>query len=87
MLLSHFDAWKEQREEQWKEANGSSQGEAKGKTEGKSKGIDLSPGGEIRRGGAILAKRIRGAKLVTLERRFKRAIVAPDLRSVFNPPH
>ena len=31
-------------------------------------------------------KRIRGAKLVTLERWFKRAIVAPNLRSVFNPP-
>jgi len=31
-------------------------------------------------------KRIRGARLVTLERWFKRAIVAPDLPSVFNPP-
>jgi hypothetical protein len=31
-------------------------------------------------------KRIRAAKLVTIERWFKRAIVAPDLRSVFNPP-
>jgi hypothetical protein len=31
-------------------------------------------------------KRIRGAKLATLERWFKRAIVAPDLPSVFNPP-
>jgi hypothetical protein len=31
-------------------------------------------------------KRIRGARLATLERWFKRAIDAPDLRSVFNPP-
>jgi hypothetical protein len=31
-------------------------------------------------------KRICEAKLVTLERWFKRAIVAPDLPSVFNPP-
>jgi hypothetical protein len=30
-------------------------------------------------------KRIRGARLVTLERWFKRAIVAPDLPSVFKP--
>jgi hypothetical protein len=30
-------------------------------------------------------KRIRAARLVTLERWFKRAIVAPDLPSVFNP--
>jgi hypothetical protein len=31
-------------------------------------------------------KRIRGAKLATLEHWFKRAIVAPDLPSIFNPP-
>jgi len=31
-------------------------------------------------------KRIRGARLATLDRWFKRAIVAPDLRSVFSPP-
>jgi hypothetical protein len=31
-------------------------------------------------------KRIRAARLVTLERWFKRAIVAPDVPSVFNPP-
>jgi hypothetical protein len=31
-------------------------------------------------------KRIHGARLVTLERWFKRAIVARDLRSVFSPP-
>jgi hypothetical protein len=31
-------------------------------------------------------KRIRGANLATLERWFKRAIAAPDLLSVFNPP-
>jgi hypothetical protein len=31
-------------------------------------------------------KRIRGAKLATLDRWFKRAIVARDLSSVFEPP-
>jgi hypothetical protein len=33
-----------------------------------------------------LRKRIRGANLATLERWFKRAIVAPDLPSVFAEP-
>ncbi len=63
-------------------AEGVAQGVAKGKAdalmsllEGKFGAVALS-----RR------KRIRGARLVTLERWFKRGIVAPDLRSVFNPP-
>jgi len=31
-------------------------------------------------------KQIRGAELTTLECWFKRAVVAPDLSSVFEPP-
>lgn len=31
-------------------------------------------------------KRIRGARLETLDRWFKRAIAAPNLTSIFNPP-
>ena len=66
------------------------EGKAEGLVEGVAKGkaealISLLAG----RFGAVAPssqKRIRAAKLVTLERWFKRAIVAPDLRSVFNPP-
>jgi len=59
---------------------------AKGKAEGKAEAL-MSLLAE--RFGAVAPswqKRIRGAKLATLDRWFKRAIVAPDLRSVFNPP-
>jgi Putative transposase, YhgA-like len=73
MLSTQFEAWKEQ----WL-----AEGEAKGKAEAL---ICLL----AERFGAVAPswqKRIRGAKLVTLERWFKRAIVAPDLPSVFNPP-
>jgi hypothetical protein len=89
MLATQFEAWKEQ----WL-AEGKAEGEAKGKAEGLAEGeakgkaealISLLAG----RFGAVAPswqKRIREAKLVTLERWFKRAIVAPDLPSVFNPP-
>jgi len=73
MLATQFEAWKKQ----WL-----TEGEAKGKGEAL---ICLL----AERFGAVAPswqKRIRGAKLVTLERWFKRAIVAPDLPSVFNPP-
>jgi hypothetical protein len=73
MLATQFEAWKEQ----WL-----AEGEAKGKAEAL---ICLL----AERFGAVAPswqKRIRGAKLVTLERWLKRVIVAPDLRSVFNPP-
>jgi hypothetical protein len=61
-------------------------GVAKGKAEGKAEAL-MSILAE--RFGAVAPswqKRIRGAKLPTLELWVKRAIVAPDLRSVFNPP-
>ena len=70
-------AWKQQ----WL-AEGLAQGEAKGKAEAL---ICLL----TERFGAVAPsrqKRIRGAKLETLDRWFKSAILAPDLPSVFNPP-
>jgi hypothetical protein len=73
MLATQFEAWKEQ----WL-AEGEAKGEAKAL-------ICLL----AERFGAVAPsrqKRIRRAKPATLERWFKRAIVAPDLPSVFNPP-
>ena len=55
--------------EAWKE-----QWLAEGKAEGKAEALIC----------LLAEKRIRGARVVTLERWFKRAIVAPDLSSVFN---
>jgi hypothetical protein len=77
MLADSFKAWKEQ----WL-----AEGEAKGRAEGKAEALLCLL---AERFGAVAPsrqKRIRGAKLATLERWFKRAIVAPDLRSVFNAP-
>jgi hypothetical protein len=77
---------------------GKEQWVAKGKAEGKAEGIAVGKAqGKAEalvcllaeRFGAVAPswqKRIRGAKLATLERWFKRAIVASDLRSVFHPP-
>ncbi len=81
MLATQFDAWKEQ----WF-AEGKSEGLARGKAEGKAEALICLL---AERFGAVAPswrKRIRGARLVTLERWFKRAVVAPDLSSVFNPP-
>jgi hypothetical protein len=72
MFSIDFEPWKEQ----WL-----AEGMAKGKAEAL---ICLL----AERFGAVAPswqKRIHGAKLETLERWFKRAIVAPDLRSVFKP--
>jgi hypothetical protein len=77
MLATQFEAWKDQ---------SLAEGQAKGKAEGKAEALICLL---AERFGAVAPswqKRIRGAKLVTLERWFKRAIVAPDLPSVFNPP-
>jgi len=93
MLVDTFRAW----EKQWF-AEGKAEGEAKGKAAGKAEGkaegkiegksealITLLVGrfGEV---APSWQERIRGAELVTLEHWFERAIVAPDLPSVFNPP-
>jgi hypothetical protein len=77
MLASHFEAWREQ----WL-----AEGKAEGRAEGKAEALICLL---AERFGAVAPswqKRIRGAKLVTLDRWFKRAILAPDLPSVFNPP-
>ena len=76
MLTIEFEAWREQC---------LAEGKAKGKAEGKAEALICLL---AERFGAVAPswrKRIRGARLVTLERWFKRAIVAPDLPSVFNP--
>jgi len=81
MLATQFEAWKEQ----WL-AEGKAEGLAEGKAKGKAEALICLL---VERFGAVAPswqKRIRGAKLVTLERWFKRAIGAPDLPSVFNPP-
>jgi hypothetical protein len=77
MLATQFDAWREQ----WV-----AEGEAKGKAEGKAEALICLL---AERFGAVAPswqKRIRRAELATLERWFKRAIVAPNLPSVFNVP-
>ena len=65
-------------------AEGRAQGIAEGKAEGKAEDLVHLL---VARFGALapsLRTRIRRAKLATLERWFKRAIAASDLRSVFN---
>lgn len=73
MLSTQFDAWKEQ----WR---------AEGKAEGKAEALVWLLSERFGVVAPSWQRRIRGAKLATLERWFKRAIVAPDLPSVFNPP-
>jgi hypothetical protein len=77
MLATQFEAWREQ----WF-AEGFAEGFVKGWAEAL---MQLLEG----RFGVVAPswqKRIHAARLVTLKRWFKRAIVAPDLPSVFNPP-
>jgi predicted transposase YdaD len=67
-------------------AEGKAEGKAEGWVEGKAEALVCLL---VERFGASppsVRRRIRGADLKTLERWFKRAIVAPDLRSVFNSP-
>jgi flagellar biosynthesis/type III secretory pathway protein FliH len=85
MLATQFEAWKEQ----WVaegEAKGLARGKVEGRVEGKAEALVCLL---AERFGAVAPswqKRIRGARRATLDRWFKRAIVAPDLRSVFIPP-
>jgi putative YhgA-like transposase len=75
-------------------AKGMAKGVAQGISQGISQGMVKATAGALislleGRFGAVAPswrKRIRGAELATLERWFKRAIDAPDLRSVFNSP-
>jgi hypothetical protein len=81
MLTIDFEPWKKQ----WL-AEGEAKGKAAGKAEGKAEALISLLAGRFGTVAPSWRKRIRGAKLVTLERWFKRAIDAPDLPSVFNPP-
>jgi hypothetical protein len=77
MLATSIKAWKDQ----WL-----AEGEARGKAEGKAEALVCLLAERFGEVGPSWEKRIRGAELVTLERWFKRAIVAPDLPSVFDSP-
>jgi hypothetical protein len=72
-------------------ARGKAEGKAEGKVEGKAEGkAEALLCLLVERFGAVAPpwrKRIRGAKLATLDRWFKRAIVARDVCSVFDLPH
>jgi len=71
-------------------AEGMAEGMAEGLAEGEAKGkAEALLCLLVERFGAVAPpwrKRIRGAELATLDRWFKRAIVARDLSSVFEPP-
>jgi hypothetical protein len=76
MLTIDFEPWKKI----WL-----TEGVAKGKAEGKADALISLLQGKFGAVAPSQQKRIRGARLVTLDRWFKRAIVAPNLHSVFNP--
>lgn len=71
-------------------AQGRAEGEARGRIEGKAEGkVEDLVYLLVARFGTLapsLQTRIQRAKQATVERWFKRAIAASDLRSVFNPP-
>jgi hypothetical protein len=77
MLVDTFRAW----QTQW-----FAEGEAKGKAAGKAEALISLLAGRFGAVAPFWQERIRGAELKTLEHWFERAIVAPDLPSVFNPP-
>jgi hypothetical protein len=79
MLAARFEAWREQ----WL-AEGEARGKTKGKAEGKAEALVCLLAERFGTVAPSWQKRIRRANLATLERWFKRAIVAPDLPSVFN---
>jgi len=89
MFATQFDAWREQ----WR-AEGKTEGKIEGRMEGKLEGKIEGKAEALL---CLLAERfgtvdpswqgrIREAKLATLELWLKRAVVAPDLPSVFNSP-
>lgn len=80
-LSKNIEAWKHQLL-----AEGRAEGEAKGLIKGKADSLLCLLADRFGSVTPSLHKRIQGAKLPTLDRWFKRAIVARDLRSVFTPP-
>lgn len=84
-MKSNLSTWGKTWKQQWL-AEGRVEGLARGKAEGKAEALLCLL---VERFGAVAPpwrKRIRGAELATLDRWFKRAIVARDLSSVFEPP-
>jgi len=83
MLATTFETWKKQ----WR-AEGEAKGLAKGKAEGLTRGkAEALVRLLVSRFGTLppsFRKRIRGAKLPTIERWFNRALDAHNLPSVFN---
>jgi hypothetical protein len=88
-MKSNLSTWAKSWKQQWLaegRVEGKVEGLARGKAEGKSEALLCLL---VERFGAVAPpwrKRIRSAKLATLDRWFKRAIVARDLSSVFEPP-
>ena len=81
MLVDTFRSW----QTQWF-AEGKAEGEAKGKAAGKAEALITLLAVRFGEVAPSWQERIRGADLVTLEHWFERAIVAPDLPSVFDAP-
>ena len=77
MLAERIGAWKKQ----WL-----AEGEAKGKAEGKAEALISLLAGRFGTVAPSWQDRIRTADLLTLEHWLERAVVAPDLSSVFNSP-
>jgi hypothetical protein len=77
VLSTQADVWREQ----WL-----AEGRVEGKAEGKAEALICLLAERFGVVAPSWRRRIREARLVTLDRWFKRAIVAPDLPSVFNPP-
>jgi hypothetical protein len=81
MLSIDFEPWKKQ----WL-AEGEAKGKAEGKAQGKAEALISLLAGRFGTVPPSWRKRIQEAELTTLERWLERAIVAPDLSSVFNSP-
>ena len=78
--------WKEEKLAEGR-AEGIAQGIALGRAEVKAEDLVLLLVARFGTLAPSLRARIRRAKLATLERWFKRAVAASDVRSVFNSPH
>jgi len=79
------EIWKQEALTEGRE-KGIAEGKAKGRAEAKAEDLVCLLVGRFGALAPSLRTRIRRARLATLERWFKRAIAAPDLRSVFNSP-
>ena len=84
-MKSNLATLGERLKRQWL-AEGKAKGRAEGKAEGKAEALVCLLAERFGTVRPSLRKRIRGANLATLECWFKRAIVAPDLPSVFAEP-